>query len=100
MNLRIKLIDPTGRTTQKIHNVDYYETPGGIWSKGVMYYRKSRYIERTQKTKRQYEIQIVRQSKRKYKMIGTFFHEIAHYIIATVFKDNQKMQAWIDRNNG
>ena len=79
-------------------NVDYYITSWGVWSTGVIYYHRDRYTERRQKLK--YEIHIVRQSKRKYKMIGTFFHEIAHYVTATVFRDNEKMHTWIDRNNG
>ena len=97
MNLRIRLIDPTGRTDYLKHDVDYYVTPWDVWAKGVMYYPNSRYIERTQKAK--YEIHIVRQRDRKYKMIGTLFHELAHYVISTVFKNSEKMHNWLDRNN-
>lgn len=98
MNLRIKLIDPTGTTKHRGKEIDYYETPWNAWAMGIMFYPHSRYIPKTQKAK--YEIQIVRQSKRKHKMIRTLFHELTHYVISTVFKDNEKMHNWLDRNNG
>ena len=103
MNLRIKLIDPTGRTEWKRHNVNYFEDimPDGtkICCNGVMFYPGSTWIPNYQKEKDKYEIHIVRQGDRKYKMIGTLFHELAHYVISTVFKNSEKLHNWLDKNN-
>ena len=97
MNLRINLFDPTGRTDYLNHDVDYYVTPWDVQAKGAMYYPNSRRIEKTQRAK--YKIYIVRQSDRKYKMIGTLFHELTHYVISTVFKNSEKLHNWLDKNN-
>ena len=99
MNLRIRLIDPTGRTDYLKHDVDYYDTPWNVLAKGVMYYPHSRYTKEWRTQKAKYEIHIVRQSDRKYKMIGTLFHELTHYVISTLFKDSEKLHNWLDKNN-
>ena len=103
MNLRIKLIDPTGRTDWKRHDVNYYEDiiPSGqaIRCNGVMFYPGSTWNPNYQKEKNRYEIHIVRQKTQKYRMIKTLFHELTHYVISTAFNDSEKMHNWLDKNN-
>ena len=99
MNLRIRLIDPTGRTDWLKYNANYWLSPeSGNRVVGMMFYPGSEFIIQREK-KANYEIQIVKQSKYKYKMIGTLFHELTHYIISTVFKNNERLHNWLDRNN-
>ena len=99
MNLRIRLIEPTGRTDYLKYNTNYWLTPqSGRRTVGMMFYPESKLIIQREK-RAKYEIQIVRQSKYKYKMIGTLFHELTHYVISTVFKNSEKLHNWLDRNN-
>lgn len=101
MNLRIKLIDPTGRTDWRRHDKNYVEEmlPSGrrICYKGIMLYPGSTFNAYYQEEKNKYEIHIVRQKTQKYKMIQTLFHELTHYVISTVFKNSEKLHNWLDR---